>query len=151
MTELGPEEAIRLARTTTGLPPSVAGRAWRVRRLDVGGGDYWLVELGRPERAVGVAAIAARGGEVLAWAELPGGAAHLGLGAGEAARLAGAAGNVEPVLVWAPGAASRSLLYPLWMVSGPAGTRYVDQQGRVHETTRSNRPGGARSRRPRAG
>jgi hypothetical protein len=129
--DLTPARAISLARAHAGLDESVKGRAWRVRRLDRPDEAYYLVVLGEDAAAVAVATVSASTGDVGESARLSGRSQHLEVDASRARSLVGADEAAQAELVWRPGVASRSPLYPLWEVTGPAERIYVDQQGKV--------------------
>lgn len=126
-----PEEvAADLARSAAGLPATAPATVLPVRRTDRPDRDYWLVVLGPSDRPVGVAAVDRHRREVLSSARLTGARAHLAVDAAEAVRRAGRGAGAAAELVWAPSAASRSPLYPVWEVrDGPP--VYVDLAGRV--------------------
>lgn len=125
---MGPEEAVRRAKDALGAGASTPAHALAVRRLDRSGEMYYLVEIGDPGAAVGVAMVDAGSGEIGVRAALPGTQAHLMVDAAAAEELAGGTGAE---CVWMPCRASRSPLYPLWEVKTARGVRYVDQQRQV--------------------
>lgn len=134
-------QAVARTRQRLGLDAAVAAAAWRSRREDDPGGSYYLVILGDPDRALGVAAVDAATGELMEWAKLPGTGPHLTTGPAEAMRRAGASSG-QPELVWRSSRASRSLLYPLWRVQTGGGIVYVDQQGTVWDSLEPDETGG---------
>lgn len=134
-------QAIARARQRLGLDAAVAATAWRSRRENDPGGSYYLVILGDPDRALGVAAVEASTGELMEWAKLPGTGPHLTTGPAEAMRHADASSG-HPELVWRSCQASRSLLYPIWRVETGRGTVYVDQQGTVWDSLEPDETGG---------
>jgi hypothetical protein len=131
MAEVSTQEAIARARAAIGLEVTQAARAWRIRRLDRPGDDYYLVVFGEEQAAVAVAAVGIEGGEVRTSARLPGLGSHLPLDPEQASRLAGLGESAQVQLVWQPCRASRSPLYPLWEIRSASRTAYVDQQGLV--------------------
>ena len=139
--EISVAQAIARARHRLGLDAAVAATAWRSRREDDPGDSYYLVILGDPDRALGVAAVEAATGELMEWTKLPGTGPHLTTGPEEAMRHAAASGG-HPELVWRSSRASRSLLYPVWRVETGRGTVYVDQQGVVWDSLEPDETGG---------
>ena len=136
------EEAIASARAEMGLDTSVAGHAWRIRRLDRPGDAYFLVVLGEAQAAVAVVTVGMHAGEIVASARLPGTGPHLAVDAGEALQLARLGENARAEMVWRPCRASLSPLYPLWEVRTDLETVYVDQQSKVWPALDSSGPGG---------
>lgn len=136
------EWSIAAAREALGLGSGVGARAWLVRRFDRPGERYMLVVFGDEDASVGVAAVDADTGRVLAQATLPGAGAHTVIAEDEAVARAGAAAGAPAALVWAPSMASRSMFYPLWQVEGPAGAVFVDFSGTVWTDLGPGGPGG---------
>jgi len=131
MAELTAEQAVSISRAQVDVDERVPGRAWLVRRLDRPGAAYYLVVFCTESGSVAVATVDAATSEVGTSARLPGGSRHLRIDAARARAIAGASEESEAELIWAPGTASRSPLYPLWQVAGPNGRVYVDQRGVV--------------------
>jgi hypothetical protein len=130
-----PAEAISRARRLLGLPPGEDGEAWRVRRLDLPGAAYFLVQAdGR------IAALDAATGELVAAGEAA--RPTVTLGREEAVALAGLGPEAEAGLAWAPGAATLSMFDPLWAVAAGGREVYVDQRGQVWRELPAKRPGG---------
>lgn len=142
MSEIPEAEAIDRARTQLKLGPRTQARAWHVRRSDQPGAAYYLVVLGEPQAAVGVAAVDAVKAEVMVWACLPGTGPHPILEPNVAAQRAGFPSGSQLELVWQPCKGSRSPLYPLWEVSIEGRMTYVDQQGVVWESLGPSDRGG---------
>jgi hypothetical protein len=136
------ERSIAAAREALGLGPGVRARAWLVRRFDRPGESYMLVVFGDEGASVGVAAVDAGTGWVLAQAALPGTGAHWVIAEDEAVARAGAAAGAHAALVWAPSMASRSMFYPVCQVDGPAGAVFVDFSGTVWPDLGPGGPGG---------
>jgi hypothetical protein len=128
MPELPPDQAI--ARAAAALGTTDPATALRVERPDQIGRDYYLVTFGPEAATTAVAAVEAGSGVVMSSAKLAGQRPHLTVTRQRALEIAAAGSGAEAKLVWQPGAASRSALYPIWKVSGPGGTVYVDQQER---------------------
>jgi hypothetical protein len=118
-------------RAAVGVVSGVAGRAWPVRRLDRSGETYYLVVLGEERASVAVGTVDAATGEVGSSARLPGHGPHLEVDEVRARALASAGETAGAELVWRPSAVSKSPLYPVWEVTLPSGTAYVDQAGSV--------------------
>jgi len=127
------EEAIARASAALRVDERLPARALLVHRLDRPG-DYYLVVVGGPDAAAGVATVDASTGEVGTSAQLSARGPHLAITAAGARTLAGVRGEAPARLVWRPCAASRSPLYPFWEVDDPEGPVYVDQLGRVWHT-----------------
>jgi hypothetical protein len=125
------ERAIRTARSALGVDPSSPGRAWPVRRLDRPDRGYWLVVIGDDEASTGVAAVNDKGEELLSWSSLPGRERHLTVDGRSAVAHAGVGPGAHAELAWAPGAISRSPLYPFWVVRAGNRRVIVDQRGGV--------------------
>jgi hypothetical protein len=136
------ERSIAAAREALGVGLGVVARTWPVRRFDRPGESYMLVVLGDEGASVGVAAVDAGTGRVLAHAALPGTGAHWVIAEDEAVARAGAAAGAHAALVWAPSMASRSMFYPLWQVEGPEGAVFVDFSGSVWPDLVPGGPGG---------
>lgn len=136
------EQRIATAREALGLGPGPVARTWLVRRFDRPGESYMLVVFGDEGASVGVAAVDAGTGRVLAQAALPGAGVHRVIAEDEAVARAGAVAGAPAALVWAPSMASRSMFYPLWQVEGPAGVVFVDFSGTVWPDLDSGGPGG---------
>lgn len=122
-------EAIALARRLLELRENIPAQGWRVERLDRPGEAYHLVIFGGKRRSIAVAAVDASSGELLSHARLPGERSQLEIDERKAVRLAGLGDAVAGKLVWKPCAASFSMFYPLWQITGSSCTVYVDQQG----------------------
>jgi hypothetical protein len=135
-------EAIGAVRETLGVDLTVPARAWRVERLDRPGDAYYLVIVGEEGAARAVAAVDASGAGLMTSARLPERGSHPMLDAGEAITTAGLGPHADAHLVWRPSRASRSPLYPLWMVQAGAKTVYIDQQKTVWEALDPAGPGG---------
>ena len=142
MSEVSEPEAIALARARLELSPTTVASASRVARIDSPGGTYYLIVLGDPGAALGVAAVDAASGEVTHWATLPGERPHVLLDRETAARRARPSSGRKPRLVWRSSPASRSPFYPLWEVDTGEKTVYVDQEGRVWPSLESSAGGG---------
>jgi hypothetical protein len=128
MSEQPSDQAIALAAAALGsTDPAVA---LRVERPDQSDRDYYLVLFGSETATTAVAAVEAGSGVVMSSARLDGKSPHLTVSRQRAQEIAAVGNGAEAKLVWQPSVASRSSLYPLWKVSGPAGTVYVDQQER---------------------
>jgi hypothetical protein len=123
--------AIALARAQIGVEELVAGRAWLVRRVDLPGHDYYLVVFGNCTGSVAAATVDAATCQVGTTARLPGLSRHFSIDADQARAIANAPVEAAAELVWAPGKASRSPLYPVWRVTGPAGDLYVTHAGEL--------------------
>jgi hypothetical protein len=133
MREVGAAQAIALSRARTGIDERVAARAWLVRRVDRPGEAYYLVVFCTDTGSVAVATVDAATSEVGTTARLSGRSRHLRIDAAKALKIADAPEESEIELVWAPGKASRSPLYPVWQVAGPSGPVYVTHRGEVVE------------------
>jgi hypothetical protein len=118
------DRAVTLARATIGLAENVPAQAHAVRRLDRTA-SYVLVQLGEPGEPGWVAAVDPDAGEVMTWAANPSGASHR-------PERPAAYGAAPAELVYRPGLASRSPLYPLLRVETSEGPRFVDLGGREH-------------------
>ena len=75
-------------------------RAFLVSRRDPPGGAYYLVVLGDPSAALGIAAVDAASGEVTQWATLPDAAPHPLLDREAAIQRTGASSARRAELVW---------------------------------------------------
>lgn len=133
MTDLSANEAVARVRAAVGVANSITGRAWPVRRLDRSDETYYLVVLGDESASVAVGTVNAATGDVGSSARLPGHGPHLEVDAQRAKALAGAAETASAELIWRPSAVSKSPLYPIWEVTLPSGTVYVDQAGSVRQ------------------
>jgi hypothetical protein len=122
------EIAIAAARAALGAAPTVNANAQRVERLDHSGKGYYLVIIGDDNAGTGIVATDADTAIVMASARIHT-RRHLSVDAARAVQLA-QVGEASAVLVWRPCQASLSPLYPFWRVTGPLGTRFVDQQER---------------------
>jgi hypothetical protein len=131
VTGVSEEDAVARVRAAVGATNRVAGRAWPVRRLDRPDETYYLVVLGDERASVAVGTVNAATGEVGSSAQLPGRGRHPAVDAERAKAMAGAGDAARAELVWRPSAVSKSPLYPVWEVSLPTGTVYVDQAGSV--------------------
>jgi hypothetical protein len=125
------DEAIALARGPTGVSETVAASASLVRRVDRPGSGYYLVVFSNDTGALAVATVDAATSEIGTMARLPGRSPHLRIDAAKARALANAPEESGAELVWAPGNASRSPLYPVWQIDGPSGRVYVTHRGEV--------------------
>jgi hypothetical protein len=130
MPEINADQAIALSRARTGIDEHVAARAWPVDRLDRAGA-YYLVVFCNDVGSLAVATVDAETSEVGTTARLSGRSPHLRIDAAQARTLADVPEEAEAKLVWAPGKASRSPLYPVWQVVGPSGVVYVTHRGEV--------------------
>lgn len=135
MTRISTEQAIDRARQQLEVDDEIPGRAWHVRWIDRPHDAYYLVEFGQ-DAAVAVAIVGVAKGDVRSSARLSGEGRHLAIDEQSAKTRAGVTNaesdqHVQAELVWQPGPASQSPLYPIWRVRAPHRTRYVDQQGRV--------------------
>jgi hypothetical protein len=143
MTEINSEQAIARARKALGAPESGAAQALRVERLDAPAAAYFLVLLSSGGRVRHVATIDANTGALQEDANITGD--HLMLTREQAITAAGLGSAVRARLVWRPGPASRSPLYPIWEISSSTRRCYVDQQGQLWDILPpSGRGGGAR-------
>ncbi len=124
-------EAIARARERLELSDRTPARAFLVSRRDPPQGAYYLVVLGGPSAALGIAAVDAASGEVTQWATLPDAATHPVLDREAAIRRTGASTARRAELVWRSSPASRSPLYPLWEIDTGDKVVYIDHAGRV--------------------
>jgi hypothetical protein len=124
-------EAIARARERLELSDGTPARAFLVSRRDPSRGAYYLVVLGDPSAALGLAVVDASSGEVTQWATLPGSAPHPLLDREAAIRRTGASSARRAQLVWRSSRASRSPLYPLWEIDTGDEVVYVDHAGQV--------------------
>lgn len=131
MPEVSAAQAVQLSRAQTGIDEHVEARAWLVRRVDRPGGAYYLVVFGNDTGSIAAATVDATTSEVGTTARLPGRSPHVRIDAAQAREIADAPEEAETELVWAPGKASRSPLYPVWQVVGPSGPVYVTHRGEV--------------------
>jgi hypothetical protein len=129
------ERALQIARTAIGAEASSTDRAFRVRRLDRPGSDYYLVLLDRALAAVDIAQEL-----VMSWAKTS--TPRLAVDESTARSLAALGPEASAQLVWRSSSASRSPLYPFWEVTQHDHVLYVDQQQRVWHELESNRRGG---------
>ncbi len=135
-------EAIARARERLELSDTAPARAVLVARRDAPGGAYYLVVLGDPSAALGVAAVDASSGEVTQWATLPGAGPHPLLDRDAAIERTGAPSARRAELVWQSSPASRSPLYPLWEIDTGDQVVYVDHAGRVWSSLEAGARGG---------
>ncbi|MBN8884923.1 MAG: hypothetical protein J0I77_04345 [Rudaea sp.] len=112
--------AARIARAAVGIGAEVPARTYPVRRLDRDA-SYVLVLLGLPGAPGWIAAVDAAAQDVMTWAANPSGASTV------------PAADEALDLVWQPGSASRSPLYPLHRVNTPDGPRFLDLAGKLHK------------------
>jgi len=130
-----PVEAVREAQRLLGLTQPAEGTAVRVRRLDKGGSDYFLVEV-----AGHVACLDAETGALMVSAETS--RSPLTLTREAAIERSGGGPGARAELAWAPGRASQSMFDPFWVVTENDRTLYVDQRGNVWDSLAVKRPGG---------
>lgn len=135
-------EAIARARERLELSHTTPARAVLVSRRDPPRGAYYLVVLGDPGAALGVAAVDASSGEVTQWATLPGADPHSLLDRETAIQRTGASSAPRAELVWRSSPASRSPLYPLWEIDTGDKVVYVDHAGRVWSSLEAGARGG---------
>jgi hypothetical protein len=135
-------EAIARARERLELSDRTPARAALVARTDVPGGAYYLVVLGDPSAAIGLAAVDASSGEATQWATLPGAGPHPLLDRDAAIERTGAPSARRAELVWRSSPASRSPLYPLWEIDTGDQVVYVDHVGRVWSSLEAGARGG---------
>lgn len=140
--DIGETEAIARALERLELSETTPARAALVSRRDPPGGAYYLVVLGDPSAALGVAAVDASSGEVTQWATLPGAAPHRVLDRDAAIERAGASSARRAELVWRSSPASRSPLYPLWEIDTGDEVVYVDHAGQVWPSLEPGARGG---------
>ena len=133
---LSPADAIERARSALAPHSADAGAAYRVRRLDLPEGAYFLVLVGKH-----IACIDARTGAMLASAATSQ-SSPVSVSSDEALRRAGAQSGSTAELIWAPGRVSQSMFDPVWSVNVGTRTVYVDQRGRVRNELREKQPGG---------
>ena len=134
-------EAIARALERLELSEKTPARAALVSRRDPPGGAYYLVVVGDPGAALGVAAVDASSGEVTQWATLPGAVPHQVLDRDAAVERAGASA-LRAELVWRSSPASRSPLYPLWEIDTGDEVVYVDHAGQVWPSLEPGARGG---------
>jgi hypothetical protein len=140
--DIGETEAIARALEQLELSETTPARAALVSRRDPPGGAYYLVVLGDPSAALGIAAVDASSGEVTEWATLPGAGLHPVLDRNAAIERTGASSALRAELVWRSSPASRSPLYPLWEIDKGAEVVYVDHAGRVWPSLEPGARGG---------
>lgn len=134
MPEIPPEEAIAQAHDHLAMGDLYTARAWHVRRLDRGEGNYFLVILEHGGAAIAIAAVGTNEGDVQSWSRLSESASHPISDVTAAADRMGLPQGWRAELVWQPCQASRSPLYPLWEIRTEGRTLYVDQGGTVWPT-----------------
>jgi len=135
-------EAIARALEQLELSDTAPARAVLVARKDPPGGAYYLVVVGDPSTALGVAAVDTSSGEVTQWAALPGAGPHPLLDREAAIERTGAPSARRAELVWRSSPASRSPLYPLWEIDTGDQVVYVDHAGRVWSSLEEGTRGG---------
>ena len=140
--DIGETEAIARALERLALSDATPARAVLVSRLEPPEGAYYLVVLGDPSAALGIAAVDASSGEVTQWATLAGDAPHLLPDREAAIQRAGASSARRAELVWRPCPASRSPLYPLWEIDTGDEVVYVDHAGQVWPSLEPGAHGG---------
>lgn len=140
MNQLTQEEAVLRAQDKLGLPRTTPARVWRTRRLDRHE-SYYLIELGNPGAAIGVAIVDVVSGEVGQWARLAGVGPHVAVDQELAIELAGGEASASAELVWKPCRATLSPMYPLWEVHKENATVYIDQGGKLWTSLEDARPG----------
>jgi hypothetical protein len=143
MKEISVAEAIARAQDELGFGAAIPVKAWHVRRLDHPDDAYYLVVIGEEQNALAVAAVGAKAGEIRTSARLSSGQSPLRINKSEAINFAGEGASNGVELVWQPCVASRSPLYPLWLVRTSSGSVYVDQQGNVWKQLNTVGRGGA--------
>ena len=136
------DAAIDRARIALTLPATTAAAAWRVERPDRPGRPYYLIVFGVDDASIGAATIDASSGEIGTMARLSGAGPHLTVDAPTAAAIARANEPISVSLVWRPGRASRSPLYPLWEIQERQRTVFVDQSGKTWTTIEPESKGG---------
>ena len=140
--EVAETEAIARARDRLDLSDGTPATAFLVSRKDPPGGAYYLVVLGDPSAALGIAAVDASSGEVTHWATLPEAVPHAVLDREAAIQRSGASSARRAELVWRSSPASRSPLYPLWEIDTGDGVVYVDHAGQVWPSLEPGARGG---------
>ena len=140
--DIGETEAIARALERLALSDATPARAVLVSRLEPPEGAYYLVVLGDPSAALGIAAVDASSGEVTQWATLAGDAPHLLPDREAAIQRAGASSARRAELVWRSSPASRSPLYPLWEIDTGDEVVYVDHAGQVWPSLEPGAHGG---------
>ena len=135
-------EAIARARERLELSDRTPARAFLVSRRDPPQGAYYLVVLGDPSAALGIAAVDAASGEVTQWATLPDAAPHPLLEREAAIRQTGASSPRRAELVWWSSRLSESPLYPFWEIDTGDEVVYVDHAGRVSSSLEPRARGG---------
>lgn len=142
MSQLSEKSGIAQARSKLGLDDRIPARVFRTQRVDRVDEAYYLIIFGRPQAAVGVAAVDTATGEVMVSAKLPGRGPHLQIDAEAALQRVNLPPGAQATLVWKPCKGSRSPLYPLWEITYEQETVYVDQQGVVWTTLSVSECGG---------
>jgi len=140
--DIGETEAIARALERLALSDATPARAVLVSRLEPPEGAYYLVVLGDPSAALGIAAVDASSGEVTQWATLAGDAPHPLPDREAAIQRAGASSARRAELVWRSSPASRSPLYPLWEIDTGDEVVYVDHAGQVWPSLEPGAHGG---------
>jgi hypothetical protein len=140
--DIGETEAIARALERLALSDATPARAVLVSRLEPPEGAYYLVVLGDPSAALGIAAVDASSGEVTQWATLAGDAPHLLPDREAAIQRAGASSARRAELVWRSCPVSRSPLYPLWEIDTGDEVVYVDHAGQVWPSLEPGAHGG---------
>ena len=135
-------EAIARARERLELSDRTPALAFLVSRRDPPLGAYYLVVLGDPSAALGIAAVDTASGEVTQWATLSDAATHPLLDREAAIQRTGASSARRAELVWRSSPASRSPLYPLWEIDTGDKVVYIDHAGRVWPSLESDARGG---------
>jgi hypothetical protein len=126
-------KAILISRIFFDLQESVLASVLRVKNLRNRNQDYFLVIFGEKNATVAVAAVGCEKGEIKVSARLSGNLPHLNISKEKALELCKANENVPIEMVWAPGALSRSPLYPIWKVNLTSGVKYVNQEGEISD------------------
>lgn len=140
--EVAETQAIARALERLELSDTTPARAVLVSRRDPPRGAYYLVVLGDPAAALGIAAVDASSGEVTQWATLPGAAGDPLVDREAAIQRTGASSARRAELVWRSSPASRSPLYPLWEIDTGDEIVYVDHAGRVLSSLEAGARGG---------
>ena len=140
--EVAETDAIARALERLELSDTTPARAVLVSRRDPPRGTYYLVFVGDPGAALGIAAVDASSGEVTQWATLPGAARDPLVDREAAIQRTGASSARRAELVWRSSPASRSPLYPLWEIDTGDEVVYVDHAGRVWSSLEAGARGG---------